>query len=383
MKKVDLQKVKANNRGLILSCIADGAVSRAEIVKKTGLSKAAVTLIINDFIEEGRVVEKGVDNSHCVGRPAISLELVPDYCYAVGFSLHRQSVSVCIVNYKIELVDQTTLPTDMFAGADEVLDRMWAELERMMNIHGITNEKLIGVGVVTPGPFDCKNGVIISPPNFKMFHDYNIKEYFAKKTNLPVYLDKDSALLSITDLNMREAKLKNSLFIAIFDNGVGSALTSNGEVYRGFSGYTGELGHTCIDADGPLCACGNYGCLEEVISLKNLHKKFDMSYNYTELIDKWYAGEPRAVSAMEFVAKCLSIAILNAVNYTVIDTVVIHGEFNYRHERLFKIIEQYINTHSLIAKIRPIKVLPSLITSEERISFCTAAIMKAHFEQRL
>ena len=104
MKKVDLQKVKANNRGLILSCIADGAVSRAEIVKKTGLSKAAVTLIINDFIEEGRVVEKGVDNSHCVGRPAISLELVPDYCYAVGFSLHRQSVSVCIVNYKIELV---------------------------------------------------------------------------------------------------------------------------------------------------------------------------------------------------------------------------------------------------------------------------------------
>lgn len=383
MKKVDLQKVKANNRGLILSCIADGAVSRAEIVKKTGLSKAAVTLIINDFIEEGRIIEKGADNSHNVGRPAISLELVSDFCYAVGFSLHRQSVSVCIVNYKVELVDQRTLPTDMFDGADQALDRMWRELEYMMEKHNITEEKLIGVGVVTPGPFDCKNGVIISPPNFKLFHNYNLKDYFSKKTDLPVYLDKDSALLSITDLNMREIKLQNSLFIAIFDNGVGSALTSNGEVYRGFSGYTGELGHICIEPDGPLCACGNYGCLEEIISLKNIHKKFDIDYSYTELIDKWYAGDKRAISAMEYIAKCLSIAILNAVNYTVIDNVIIHGEFNYRHERLFKIIEDYINTHSLIAKIRPIKVFPSLITSEERISFCTAAIMKAHFEQRL
>lgn len=384
MKKTDFQDVKRNNRRLVLDCLTDGCVSRAEIVRRSGLSKAAVSLIINDFIEEGCLVEKQILPSGNVGRPSIKLELVPDYCYFAGFSLFRKRMSVCVVNQGSILIDYTDFETEKYTSAEQALDSLWEELNRILEKHNIPFEKLVGIGVVAPAPLDYLNGIILTPPNFPLFQHYNIKEYFAKKAELPVFLDRNSVLLALMDLKLRKNQHRSSIFVyAASDGGIGSAIITNNQIFRGFNGHSGEFGHTCVNFGGPKCECGNIGCLEKVLSQKNLENTFGYSCDYPELVDRCYDGDKKALQVLDYIALNLSLAITNAVNLIDLDTVIIHGRFNYRYDLLFSKIKAFINEHSLVARVHSIEILPSLVSSKDKISSSASSIMKAYFEQRL
>ena len=384
MKKTDFQDVKKNNRKLVLSCLSDGCRSRSDIVKQSGLSKASVSLITNEFIEEGCITEKQIlPSGGNVGRPSIELELVPDFCYFAGITLFRKKTSVCIVNQCSELIDYTDFYTENFSTANSLLDCLWTELLNLMDKNGINEEKLMGIGIVAPAPFDNENGIILTPPNFPLFQNYNIKEYFKNKTDLPVFLDKNSVLLAITDAKLRNSKFNNSLFIFTAHDGIGAAIITDNQIYRGFGGHSGELGHTSVEPDGPLCECGNIGCLEKVLSAKHLEEKFGYSCSYSELVDLCYDGDKKALRVLDYIAAKLSFAIINAVNLIDLDAVIIHGTYNYRNEMLFSKIETYVNKHSLISNVHPIAILPSLISPKDKISSSTSSIMKAYFDQRL
>jgi len=383
LKKTNFQDVKKNNRKLVLSCLADGYRSRSEIVRQSELSKAAVSLIINEFIEEGVIIETQVMPSGNVGRPSIELQLVPDFCYFAGFSIFRKKVSVCLVNHCSELIDYTDFKTEDFTDPDLLLDCMWDELLKIMEKYSVESEKLMGIGIVAPAPSDYRNGIILTPPNFPLFQNYNIKEYLSRKTNLPIFLDKNSTLLAITDAKLRTKKYRNSLFILTSIDGIGSAITTNDQIYKSFGGHSGEIGHTSVDPDGPACECGNIGCLEKVVSLKHLEKAFGFSCNYSELVDRCYDGDKKALRVIDYIAAKFSFAIINAVNLIDLDAVIIHGLFNYRSELLFEKINEYVKNHSLISKVHPIEILPSLVSSKDKISSSTSSIIKAYFEQRL
>lgn len=383
MKKTDFQDVKKNNRKLVLSCLSEGCLSRSEIVKQSGLSKAAVSLIINEFIEEGCMVEKQILTSGGVGRPSIQLELVPDFCYFAGFSLFRNKASVCLVNHCSELIDYTDFATENFSDADSLLDTLWEELLNIMNKNSVPTEKLMGIGIVAPAPSDYRNGIILNPPDFPLFQNYNVKKYLSEKTNLPIFLDKNSTLLAITDTKLRNTKYKNSLFILTSHDGIGSAITTNNQIYNTFGDHSGEFGHTSVDPQGPLCGCGNIGCLEKAVSMKHLEKTFGFSCNYFELVDRCYDGDKKALGVLDYIASKFSFAIVNAVNFIDLDAVIIHGLFNYRSKLLFEKISNYVKTHSLISKVHPVHILPSLISSKDKISSSTSSIIKAYFEQRL
>lgn len=383
MKKTDFQDVKKSNRKLVLSCLSDGCRSRAEIVRQSGLSKAAVSLITNEFIEEGSVVEKQIMPSGSVGRPSIELELVPDFCYFAGFTLFRKKVTVCLVNHCSELIDYTDYDTESFTNPDRLLDCLWDELINIMDKNGLEQSKLMGIGIVAPAPLDYRNGIILTPPNFPLFQNYNIKEYLATKTSLPVFLDKISVLLAITDAKLRETKYRNSLFIFTSHDGIGSAIVTDNQLFRSFGGHSGEFGHTSVEPNGPLCECGNVGCLEKVLSPKYLEETFGCSFNYRELVDLCYDGDKKAIRILDYIASKLSFAIINAVNLIDPDAVIIHGVFNYRNEMLFGKINDRVNKHSLISRVHPIEILPSLISPKDKISSSTSSIIKAYFEQRL
>ncbi len=384
MKKTDFQDVKKNNRKLVLSCLFDGCRSRSDIVKQSRLSKAAVSLIINEFIEEGCIVEKQVlPSGGNVGRPSIELELVPEFCYFAGIKLFRKKASVCLVNQCSELIDYTDFSSESFLTAEELLDCLWNELLNIIDKNGIPMKKLMGIGAVAPAPLDHRNGIILTPPKFPMFQNYNIKEYFSKKTDLPVFLDKTSVLLAITDAKLRNSKFNNSMFIFASQDGIGSAIITDNQIYRSFGGHSGEFGHTSVEHDGPLCECGNIGCLEKVLSPSHLEEKFKYSCSYSELIDLCYDGDKKSLCVLDYIAKKLSFAIINAVNLIDLDAVIIHGIYTYRNEMLFSKINEYVKQHSLISKVHPIEILPSLISPKDKISSSTSSIIKAYFEQRL
>lgn len=380
MKKASMQTVKANNKGLVLSCLHGGAVSRAEIVKRTGLSKAAVTLIVNDCIEKGELVECGINASGSVGRPTVDIDIVPDYRYAVGFSIQRSTASVCVTDLKSNPIDVITAPMDNFTAAHDMMDWLVEGMEKILKENRIPMEKIIGIGISCPGPLDYRSGVVLNPPNLSLLHYFPVKDYLKSRTGLPVFLDNIAIALAISETGAGNDGFRNCMFIVSID-GIGSATILDGQVYRGSNGFSGELGHICVGGDA-VCDCGNTGCLERYITVKALRDRFGFG-DYEDIVVGKMKGDAKAEEIFEFAVQKLSQAVVSAVNLMDLDAVILFGDLNDSKGLMVKRLREEIARRSMIASAHPVAVRGSRLNDDSNITCSTAAIIKAYFEQRI
>ena len=180
---------------------------------------------------------------------------------------------------------------------------------------------------------------------------------------------------------LRKNSLRNWIFVVV-SGGVGSAVFCDGRIFRGSGGYAGELGHTAVEAGGTPCACGNRGCLERYVSMKELRERFGFT-DYTEVVDKAASGSQRERAILAYIADKLSVALVNCVNLFDPEAVVLYGELNYRSEVLFSMLSQRIRRHSAVAGIREILLLPSQIPENGHLISSADAILDAYFSRKL
>jgi len=377
----NVHTIKSENRALMLSYIRRGPISRAEIAKSVGMSKSAVTMIINDLIDEGQIREVGATDS-AYGRKPILLDIVPDYRYAAGIALHRSSVYVCITDLNAKILSYSTYPAERWDDPHQMLDFLCGEVMRMLEERGISREKCIGIGVSAPGPLDYVSGKILNPPDFALFHYVDAGEYLREKSGMPVMVDNNAVLLAMQEYNVnRQAADRNSMFIVVSD-GIGSAILAGGQIFRGSGGFAGELGHISIHADGLPCSCGNEGCLEKYISMKALRHKFGI-VSYNKLVDDAYMGDPESMRVLDYISGEFSCAIASAVNLFDLDAVIIYGEFSYRNEKLKQMLQADVEKRSVITKTHPVEVRFSEMTPDQASASVCAAIIQRHFEQKI
>ena len=377
----NLKTIKNENRALILNYIREQPTSRASISKRSNMSKSAVTMITNDLIAEGQLVEIGVTSS-THGRKSILLDIVADYRYAAGISLHRKYFYTCITDLKSHILAYSRHETSGWSDPYKLLDFAYAEIMEFLGRLSIPIEKCIGIGVSAPGPLDYVSGKILNPPYYDLFHQVNVGEYLREKSGMPVMVDNNAVLLGMQQyMEDTEHKYSNYMFVVISD-GIGSSVMTGGNVYRGFAGFASELGHTSVHADGIPCSCGNIGCLEKYISIRALQERFGI-FSYSELVDDAYMGDKSACDMLEYIADELSCAITNTINLFDLDAVIIYGQFCYRSEKLLALLTEKINRRSVITRSHPVDIIFSSMTTDiARASVC-AAIIKRHFEQKL
>lgn len=371
--------IKAQNNSLILNCIRKTPMSRAQISKLTDLSKSAVTMLTKQLIDEGQIIETGTESTD-FGRHPIMLDIDKNHRFAIGISLTRSEASVCIVNLKLEVVDSDECAISGFDNAENVIKWCWEKACELLSKNNIDHSDCIGIGIAAPGPLDYKRGIIFTPPNFSLFHNVNIKELFAKFTDKPVFLNNAPVLMAMYEHIKRQENIQNYLFISV-DNGVGSAIIQKGNIYRGSAGFSGEIGHTTVDINGPVCSCGNNGCLEGYVTKKAIEERFGRSFG--EMTDLAYKNDTKALAEIEKTARILSAGIINAVNILDIDAVIIFGELNYRSELFFSEIQKNIDSRSIITKAHNVKVLPSMITSKEDGAYTAATVIEKYFNQEI
>jgi len=371
--------IKAQNNSLILNCIRKTPMSRAQIAKLTSLSKSAVTILTQQLMEKGQIIEIGTESTD-FGRHPILLDIVKNHRFAMGISLTRSEAAVCIVNLKLEIIDSESCEISDFNTAEKVIQWCCDKGFQLLKNNNIETELCVGIGVAAPGPLDYKNGVILSPPNFPLFNNVNIKELFKKFTDKPVFLNNAPVLMAMYEHSKRQEKLENFLFVSV-DSGVGSAIIQKGNIYRGSAGFSGEIGHTTVDINGPACTCGNNGCLEGYVTKKAIEKRFGKPF--CEITDMALNGDEKAINEIEKTAKIFSAGIINAVNILDIDAVIIFGELNYNSSLLFSEIQQNIDSRSIITRAHKVKVLPSIITSKEDIAYTASTVIEKYFEQEI
>ena len=381
MKKSDTKSIKANNTALIYDCLLRGIDTRAEIAAASGLSKATVTTITSELIAQGELREVGADGTGAVGRPRVALDIVADYRYAVGISLHRRRLAICLVDLKFDLLDSFSVPTENFSRAEDALDTLYDAMLSMCARHAIPVERIIGIGISCPGPLDYRQGIVHNPPDLALFHNFHVREYLAQKTELPIYLDNNSVLLAMYERRLRKNAHRNWVFVAVTD-GIGSAIFSEGTVFRGSGGYAGELGHTAVEAGGIPCACGNRGCLERYISMRALRERFGFE-DYKEVAQSAERGSADALGILAYIADKLSVALVNCVNLFDPEAIVLYGELNEAKDQLFPMISQRINRHSAVAAVHSVELSPSLIAERGDLISSADAILNAWFSRKL
>ncbi len=344
--------IKEYNRKLVLRLLRQQPLSRAQIARRTGLTRAATSLIAAELLSSGQVREMSpVANPR--GRTSTPLQLCPDAMYVIGIHLNRDGCSAALVDAGNNIL--SCIEVHMTHEGDK-LAPLCRAVEQLSSSRDVPRDRLMGIGISAPGPLDGEGGRILNPPRFDLWHRVAIGPLLREATGLPTFLANNATCLASYHCGRPEVRGSDNFLLLLVDSGVGSGVISKGKVLRGIGYFTSELGHTSIRFDGRRCDCGNIGCLEEYAAIPKLLRGTPFQ-TWREVVDA-SPDNPQALHLMEQEAEYLGTAIVNLTNLIRIDTVLLAGDLLYDSERIISLIRQCVSRRCLRINDMPISVYP-------------------------
>lgn len=264
---IPIQNVKNINKHAVLDLIrfTPGGISRVQLAQRMSLTRAALTVIVNDLMESGVIRETNNRLSNA-GRPAITLEINPQSGFVAGVDMGATHLSILIANCAAHVIAEKEAPFNIADGPTVCLDRADSLLRETVSQAGIELSDLLAIGVGVPGPIMSEAGTVVAPPIMPGWDRYPIRASLEKRWNCPVSLNNDAELGAVGEWAYGAARLAANLAYIKVGTGVGAGLLLDGHIYRGATGSAGEIGHLTIDPNGTICTCGNRGCLETFAS---------------------------------------------------------------------------------------------------------------------
>ena len=263
-----LETLRRLNRLRVIHALRDeGLISRAEIARRTGLSRSTVSSLVSELQADGLVVERpepAAARGDQGGRPPILLSFDASAGIAVGidFDHHHVRVAVSDLSSRILAEREEQLDTDHLA--HEGLDAAAALVDQLLCDAGVELSRVIGAGMCLPGPVHRRTGVVGSTAILPGWVGVAAADEMRRRLDLPILVDNDANLAALAEAAFGAGRDAKDLIYLMISSGIGAGLVLNGRLYRGAEGLAGELGHVLVDADGPVCRCGNRGCLETV-----------------------------------------------------------------------------------------------------------------------
>ena len=346
------QLMKRNSRSLVMYCISRASrVSRGQIVKETGLSRAHVCDVVDELIAEGELIETG-SVSAGRGRPTILLEVNRNSISVGGVWLAEDSIEVGIAGGTGEILARQSLS---YSGNPSVdIDAIAEAIKACAEQSGKSMETLRGIGVVVAGLVNPGLGLICITTHETGFEGVPIAKLLHERVGMPVYADTDIRAAAVAD-QWHSAKSERVLYVQ-FGDGVGAAFVIGGEVFGGAHGAAPLLGYAPIGLSDDFLErhTSNYAFVERLwpdVDARKLAPRqlLDMVGQGVDLVAQ---GDHGAVAAISKIAEYMGLGIAIGINMlepqkvyvtgTLIDCVpdmmvnIIRREAIPRVERLFR-----------------------------------------------
>src|SRR6476659_6838730 len=246
---------------------AEGLISRAEIARRTGLSRSTVSSLVSDLQADGLVVERAEPATAYGdqgGRPPILLSFDASAGAAVGIDFGHSHLRVAVSDLASTILAERTRPLDTDHDAQEGLEMAAELVVETLADAGVARENVIGAGMGLPGPIDQGDGTVGSSAILPGWIGMTAAAEMQKRLEIPVMVDNDANLGALAEAAFGAGRDAGDLVYLKVSSGIGAGLILNGRLYRGSAGLAGELGHVLVHPDGIVCRCGNRGCLETV-----------------------------------------------------------------------------------------------------------------------
>ncbi|MEU4215908.1 ROK family transcriptional regulator [Actinoplanes sp. NPDC026623] len=240
----------------------EGPISRAELGDRLDLTRPRLLAEVERLVAAGYIAEAGMAASRG-GRRSTLVELQPQLRFA-AVDLGASSIDIEVTNGRLEPVATYQEAADIRSGPKAILHRV-NELLAKARTDG-AYERLDAVGIGVPGPVSFRDGVPVSPPIMPGWDRYPVRESLAREHGCPAVVDNDVNIMAIGERHGGVAHSVDDFLFVKIGTGIGCGIHLGGGVYRGVDGCAGDIGHIQVDAHGPMCSCGNAGCLEALFS---------------------------------------------------------------------------------------------------------------------
>ena len=242
---------------------SEGEASRPALARALDLSLPTITNIVKQLLEHGVAVEADYKQS-TGGRRAALLQLNPDHAHAVGLEVSHSRVRAARVNLVGEIVDQEEAPLPSPGPQEPDLERIVAVAQAVLE--RAPEGLVIGLGVGVSGIVSSQQGVSVKFPRSEQWVDVPLASILSERLGPPTWLENDVQAATLGELRFGDGRrVKNFAYLHLGE-GIAVGIVADGRLYEGANGNVGELGHNIIEPDGPICYCGNYGCLESLAS---------------------------------------------------------------------------------------------------------------------
>lgn len=239
----------------------DRPVSRSEITEVLGVSRSKISLEVGRLIETGLLVEDGLARSEG-GRRSSLLRIPRAAGLIAAVDLGATSTDVALTTLGGELLAHRGEPGEVKDGPRRVLGRVKELLSELLAEQRADAKDVLAIGVGVPGPVEHASGVLRSPPIMPGWDGFPIRSVFAGEYDAPVFVDNDVNVMALGEHRDGVGKGEDNVLFVKIGTGIGGGIIADGHLQRGSQGCAGDIGHICVDPEGPVCSCGNRGCLE-------------------------------------------------------------------------------------------------------------------------
>ena len=255
--------VKSFNKHAALDLIrfSGTGMSRTELAEHMGLTRAAVSLIVKELLESN-VVQEAESRSAPNGRPPIVLEVNPRGGLVGAIDMGATHMAIALADFTARIHQESEFPFDIKDGPETCLAEANQNLQKMLKERNLSIADLSAVGIGVPGPVITEAGMVVAPPIMPGWDRYPIRASLEKMWKRPVTLNNDAELGALGEWAYGAGRGEKNIAYIKVGSGIGAGLILNQQIYGGTMGAAGEIGHLTIDENGPLCNCGNRGCLE-------------------------------------------------------------------------------------------------------------------------
>ncbi len=321
MEKANQQKARQHNLRLVLKTIYDqGEISRADIARATGLTRATVSDVVSQLIGQGLVAETGIGPS-AGGKPPILLGVVDDARQIVGIDLAESEFRGAVINLRGEIRHRLAIPVQDRDG-EAALSLVYELVDQLLEA---ATSPLLGIGIGTPGLMDAHQGIVINAVNLD-WHHLPLRELLGQRYHLPIYIANDSQAAAMAESTFGSGQGMRNLVLIKIGRGVGAGIVLDRRLYYGDGFGAGEIGHVqVVEEHGELCRCGRYGCLETVASVRALVRACGAEH-FDAVVSAFQEDDPQVKRALASAARYLGMSVAALIGALNIQHIVIGGE---------------------------------------------------------
>jgi len=379
--------LRDRNRERVVAVLRErGRISQADIARVTGLSRTTIHTLVSELKDSGLVHEVEISLPDVRGgRPAMQLMLQDSSLAVVGIDFGHSHVQVAVADIAHNVLAERRTDLDVNHHAVVALDTAAAMVGEVLAEAGVERKSVLGAGIGIPGPVDRAQGTAGSASILPGWTGLRIASEMRNRLAMPVEIENDANLGALAELTWGAGRdCLNFAYIKVA-TGIGAGLVIDGRLRRGASGTAGEIGHTTLDEAGPLCYCGNRGCLETVASGPAIIQLVGLIEgevpSLSHIVDLAVAGDLRCRRAISDAGHEIGVAVAGLCNLINPERVIVGGLLSRTGEVLLQPMRESIRRHAVQAAADCLDVRPAAFVERAELLGSLALALQGSSER--